>query len=72
MSPAYSKADLVVEYYEKYIFDHAIFGDFAIGTNFNLSDEEVDHLILAARKVLRESPEFRSFFGQHPPEAISQ
>ena len=32
-----------------------------IGTNFDLSDEEVDRLISAARKVLRESPEFQAF-----------
>ena len=28
---------------------------------FDLSDEEIDHLIAAARKVLRESPEFQAF-----------
>ncbi len=32
-----------------------------IGTSFDLSDEEIDHLIAAARKVLRESPEFQAF-----------
>ncbi len=32
-----------------------------IGTSFDLSDEEVDRLIAAARKVLRESPEFQAF-----------
>ncbi len=32
-----------------------------IGTNFDLSDEQVDRLISAARKVLRESPEFHAF-----------
>ncbi len=32
-----------------------------IGTSFDLSDEEVDRLIAAARKVLRESPEFQTF-----------
>jgi NTE family protein len=29
MSPSYSKADLVAEYYGKYIFDNAKFGDFS-------------------------------------------
>jgi NTE family protein len=32
-----------------------------IGTNFNLKDEQVDSLISAAGKVLRESPEFKAF-----------
>ena len=32
-----------------------------IGTSFDLSDEEVDRLIAAARRVLRESPEFKKF-----------
>jgi NTE family protein len=32
-----------------------------IGTNFDLSDEQVDRLIAAARQVLRESTEFQSF-----------
>jgi len=32
-----------------------------VGTSFDLSDEEVDRLIAAARKVLRESPEFQAF-----------
>jgi len=32
-----------------------------IGTNFDLSDEQVDHLIAAGRKTLRESEEFQSF-----------
>lgn len=32
-----------------------------IGTSFDLSDEEVDRLIAAARKVLRESPELKEF-----------
>ena len=32
-----------------------------IGTSFDLSDEEIDCFIAAARKVLRESPEFRAF-----------
>jgi hypothetical protein len=33
----------------------------SIGTNFDLNDEQVDRLIDAARKVLRESKEFQSF-----------
>jgi NTE family protein len=33
----------------------------SIGTNFDLSDEQVDRLIAAARKVLRESEEFKTF-----------
>jgi NTE family protein len=33
----------------------------SIGTNFDLSDEQVDRLIAAARKVLRESTEFQAF-----------
>ena len=33
----------------------------AIGTNFDLSDEQVDHLIAAARNVLRESEDFQDF-----------
>lgn len=32
-----------------------------IGTNFNLTDEEVDRLISAAGKILRESPDFKKF-----------
>ncbi len=32
-----------------------------IGTSFDLGDEEVDRLIAAARKVLRDSPEFQTF-----------
>ena len=32
-----------------------------IGTNFDLSGEEVDRLISAARKVLHKSPEFKAF-----------
>ncbi len=34
-----------------------------IGTNFDLSDKQVDRLIAAARKVLRESKEFRAFIA---------
>jgi NTE family protein len=33
----------------------------SIGTNFDLSDEQVDRLIAAARKVLRDSTEFQAF-----------
>jgi NTE family protein len=33
----------------------------SIGTNFDLSDEQVDRLIAAARKVLRESKDFQAF-----------
>ncbi len=33
----------------------------SIGTNFDLSDEQVDRLIAAARKLLRESTEFQTF-----------
>ncbi len=33
----------------------------AVGTNFNLKDEQVDRLIAAARKVLRGSSEFNAF-----------
>ena len=32
-----------------------------IGTNFHLSDKEVDHLIAAARRILRDAPEFKAF-----------
>jgi NTE family protein len=32
-----------------------------IGTSFDLSDEQIDRLISAARKVLRESPELQAF-----------
>ncbi|MDH3840710.1 MAG: patatin-like phospholipase family protein [Chromatiales bacterium] len=37
-----------------------------IGTSFDLSDEEVDRLIAAARKIMRESTEFNGFL-----EAVS-
>ena len=33
----------------------------SIGTNFDLSDEQVDRLIAAARKILRESEDFQAF-----------
>jgi NTE family protein len=33
----------------------------SIGTNFDLSDEQVDRLIAAARKVLREAKDFQAF-----------
>ena len=36
----------------------------SIGTNFDLSDEQVDRLIAAARKVLRESTEFQAFIDR--------
>jgi NTE family protein len=36
-----------------------------IGTSFELDDEHVDRLIAAARKVLRESPEFNAFMKQN-------
>lgn len=39
-----------------------------IGTNFNLSDKEIDHLISAARKVLRESSELKAFLGRNISE----
>jgi NTE family protein len=35
-----------------------------IGTNFHLDAEQVDRLIAAARKVLRESVEFQAFLGR--------
>jgi NTE family protein len=35
-----------------------------IGTNFDLSDEQVDRLIAAAREVLRESPAFQTFLAR--------
>ncbi|MFC1765406.1 patatin-like phospholipase family protein [Planctomycetota bacterium] len=35
-----------------------------IGTNFHLENEKVDHLIAAARQVLRESPEFQRFLSR--------
>ena len=36
-----------------------------IGTNFDLNDEQVDHLISAARKVLHESPDFQTFLDRN-------
>lgn len=36
-----------------------------IGTNFDLNDEQVDHLISAARKVLHESPDFQAFLDRN-------
>ena len=46
----------------------------SIDTNFDLSDKQVDRLIAAARKVLRESQEFQSFIKlnqePHPGSAI--
>ena len=38
-----------------------------IGTNLDLSDEQVDRLIAAARKVLRESQDFQSFLKLEKP-----
>ena len=38
-----------------------------IGTNFDLSDEQVDRLVAAARKVLRESQDFQSFLKPEKP-----
>lgn len=35
-----------------------------IGTNFDLSDEQVDRLVAAARKILRESDEFEASLKQ--------
>lgn len=35
-----------------------------IGTNFDLSDEQVDRLIASAREVLRESPAFQKFLAR--------
>ena len=36
-----------------------------VGTSFDISDEQVDSLISAARQVLRESPEFQSFLERN-------
>ena len=36
-----------------------------IGTNFDLNDEQVDHLISAAGQVLRESQEFKEFLERN-------
>ena len=36
-----------------------------IGTNFELNDEQVDHLISAAKKVLHESPDFQTFLDRN-------
>ena len=36
-----------------------------VGTNFDLSDEQVDLLIGAARQILRESPDFQSFLERN-------
>ena len=35
----------------------------SIGTNFDLTDEQVDRLIAAARQVLRESKDFQAFLA---------
>jgi NTE family protein len=36
-----------------------------VGTNFHISDEQVDLLIAAARQILRESPDFQSFLERN-------
>ena len=36
-----------------------------VGTNFHISDEQVDLLIGAARQILRESPDFQSFLERN-------
>jgi NTE family protein len=36
-----------------------------VGTNFHISDEQVDLLVDSARQVLRESPEFQSFLERN-------
>jgi NTE family protein len=36
-----------------------------VGTNFHISDEQVDLLIDAGRQILRESPDFQSFLGRN-------
>jgi NTE family protein len=36
-----------------------------VGTNFDLSDDQVDLLIAAARQLVRESPEFQSFLERN-------
>ena len=41
-----------------------------ISTNYNLTDEEVDRLIAAARKVLRESKDFQGFLKTISPISI--
>jgi NTE family protein len=41
-----------------------------ISTNYNLTDEEVDRLIAAARKVLRESKDFQGFLKTANPITI--
>ena len=39
----------------------------SIGTNFNLSDKEVDHLIAAAREALRDAPGLKAFLDHDYP-----
>ncbi|MEA3413657.1 MAG: patatin-like phospholipase family protein [Pseudomonadota bacterium] len=39
-----------------------------IGTNFHISDEQVDRLIAAARELLRESPQFQAFIERNRPD----
>jgi NTE family protein len=36
----------------------------SIGTNFGLSNEQIDHLIAAGRQVLRESPAFQAYIAR--------
>lgn len=43
-----------------------------IGTSFSLSDKEVDHLIAAGRKVLRDSPELKAFLQNAKDRQTSQ
>ena len=43
----------------------------SIGTNFSLSDEEVDRLISAGRAVLRASPQFQEALKVLRPDASS-
>jgi NTE family protein len=38
---------------------------YEIGTNFNLSDEDVDLLIASARQALRDSEEFQDFLSEN-------
>jgi len=38
---------------------------YGIGTNFNLSDEDVDLLITSARQALRDSEEFQDFLSEN-------
>ena len=40
-----------------------------VGTNFHISDEQVDLLIDAGRQILRESPDFQSFLERNRSRA---